>query len=88
MSTFWCEDVCVGRGIVGLHLELYNLYWGRYIDEGNKYQYQVTSIVMTLAKKMLDEGRCLYIDNWHSCIELLDELRKWSTDVIDTVRKY
>ena len=42
---------------------------------------------MTLAKKMLDEGRCLYIDNWHSCIELSDELRKWSTDVINTVRK-
>ena len=57
------------------------------IDEGNKYQYQATSIVMTLMKKVLDEGRCLYVDNWYSSIELLDELRKRSTDVIDTVRK-
>ena len=33
------------------------------IDEGRKFQYQATSIVMTLKKKVLDEGRCLYIDN-------------------------
>ena len=38
-------------------------------------------------KKVLDEGRCLYIDNWYSSIELLHELPKRSTNVIDTVRK-
>lgn len=57
------------------------------IDEGKKYQYQATSIVMTLMKKVLDEGRCLYINNWDSSVELLDELQKRSTDVISTVRK-
>ena len=57
------------------------------IDEGNKYQYQATTIVMTLMKKVLDEGRCFYMENWYSSMELLDELRKRSTDVIDMVRK-
>ena len=37
----WYENICVGRGIIGLHMELYNskLYTGddTLIDEGNKY---------------------------------------------------
>ena len=57
------------------------------IDEGNKYQWQATSIVMTLMENVLDEERCLYINNWYSSTELLDELQKQSTDVISTVRK-
>ena len=57
------------------------------IDEGNKYQQEATSIVMTLMEKVLDEGRCLYINNCYSSTELLDELQKQSTDVISTVRK-
>ena len=42
---------------------------------------------MTLMEKVLDEGRCLYINNWYSSTELLDELQKWSTDVIGMARK-
>ena len=42
---------------------------------------------MTLAENVLDEGRCIYVDNWYSSVELLDELGKLSTDVIGTVRK-
>ena len=42
---------------------------------------------MTLTEKLLDEGRCLYIDNWYSSMELLDELGKRGTDVVGTVRK-
>ena len=42
---------------------------------------------MTLAENVLDEGRCIYEDNWYSSVELLDELGKLSTDVIGTVRK-
>ena len=41
---------------------------------------------MTPMKKVLDEGRCLYRDNWYSSMELLDEQRKRSTHVICTVR--
>ena len=38
-------------------------------------------------ENVLDEERCLYINNWYSSTELLDELQKQSTDVISTVRK-
>ena len=38
-------------------------------------------------KHILDEGRCIYADNWYSSVELLDELGKHSTDVIGTVWK-
>ena len=35
----------------------------------------------------LDETRCLYIGNWYSSMELLDELWKHGTDVVGTARK-
>ena len=57
------------------------------VDPNSEYQYQATNIVMTLTEKLLDEGRCLYIDNWYSSMELLDELGKRGTDVVGTVRK-
>ena len=57
------------------------------LDRENSYQYQATKIVMTLTEKVLDKGRCLYVDNWYSSMELLDELRKRATDVIGTIRK-
>ena len=37
---------------------------------------------MSLAENILDEGRCIYVDNWYSSVELLDELGKRSTDVV------
>ena len=57
------------------------------INEVCDYQYQTTKIVMSLCEKVLDDGRCLYSDNWYSSMELLDELRKRSTDVVGTIRK-
>ena len=36
---------------------------------------------------VLDEGRCIYVDNWYSSVELLDELGKRSTDIIGTAPK-
>ena len=57
------------------------------INPDSNFTYNTTNIVMTLAENVLDEGRCIYVDNWYSSVELLDELRKLSTDVIGTVRK-
>ena len=57
------------------------------INPDSNFTYNTTNIVMTLAKNVLDEGRCIYVDNWYSSVELLDELGKLSTDVIGTVRK-
>ena len=57
------------------------------VEEGNTYQYQATNIVMSLSEKVLDEGRCLFMDNWYSSLELLSELCNRSTDVVGTVRK-
>ena len=59
-SYIWNSIICAGNDTL--------------IDEGKKYQYQAISIAITLMKKMLDEGRCLYIDNCYSSMELLDEL--------------
>ena len=57
------------------------------INPDSNFTYNTTNIVMTLAENVLDEGRCIYEDNWYSSVELLDELGKLSTDVIGTVRK-
>ena len=57
------------------------------INPDSNFTYNTTNIVMTLAENVLDQGRCIYVDNWYSSVELLDELGKLSTDVIGTVRK-
>ena len=57
------------------------------INPDSNFTYNTTNIVMTLAENVLDEGRCIYVDNWYSSVELLDELGKLSTDVTGTVRK-
>ena len=57
------------------------------INPDSNFTYNTTNIVMTLAENVLDEGRCIYVDNWYSSVELLDELGKLSTDVIGTVQK-
>ena len=38
------------------------------VEEGNTYQYQETNIVISLCEKVLDEGRCLFVDNWYSSL--------------------
>ena len=42
---------------------------------------------MSLCEKVLDEGRCLFMNNWYSNLELLSVLRNRSTDRVGTVRK-
>ena len=69
-------------------LKLNYLYGGRYNDKSRfKIIYLATNIVMSLAEDVLDEGRCIYVDNHHSSFELLNKLGKCTTDVIGTVRK-
>ena len=57
------------------------------VEERNTYQYQATDIVISLCEKVLDEGRCLFMDNWYRSLELLSEFRNRSSDVGGTVRK-
>ena len=42
---------------------------------------------MSLAENILDEGRCIYVNNSYSSTELLEEIEKRSTDVIGTIQK-
>lgn len=46
-----------------------------------------TNIVMSLCEKVLDEGRCLFMNNWYSNLELLSVLRNRSTNGVGTVHK-
>ena len=57
------------------------------INPDLNFTYNATNIVMSLAEDVLDEGSCIYVDNWYSSVELLDDLGKCSTDVIGTVWK-
>ena len=57
------------------------------VNPNAEYQYHATNIVMALTEKRLDETRCLYIDNWYSSMELLEELGKHGTDVVGTAWK-
>ena len=70
-------------------MEFSNLYGDdTRINPDSDFTYNATNIVMSLAENILDKERCIYVDNWYSSVELLDELGKRSTDVIGTVRKY
>ena len=57
------------------------------INPDLNFTYDATNIVMSLAEDILDEGRCIYVGNWYSSVELLGELGKCSADVIGTVQK-
>ena len=57
------------------------------INPDINFTYDATNIVMNLAENALDEGRCIYVDNWYGSVELLDKLGKRSTDFIGTFRK-
>ena len=46
------------------------------INPDLNFTYDATNIVMSLAEDILDEGRCIYVDNWYSSVELLGELGK------------
>ena len=57
------------------------------INPDSNFTDNATNIAMSLAENVLDEGRCIYVDNWCSSVELLDELGKCSTDFIGTIQK-
>ena len=72
----------------GLCLEFSNLYGDdTRINPDSDFTYNATNIVMSLAENILDKERCIYVDNWYSSVELLDELGKRSTDIIGTAPK-
>ena len=74
IKTFVLADACTGY--------VWNsvIYTGdnTRINPDSKFTYNVTNIVKSLAEKILDEGRCIYVDNWYSSVELLDKLGKRS----------
>ena len=73
----------------GLCLEFSNIFAGdgTRINPDSNFTYKATNIVTSLAEDVLDEGSCIYVDNWYSSVELLVELGKRSTNVIRTDRK-
>ena len=83
IRTFVLADACTGY------------VWNSVIFTGNdtrinpdsNFTYNATNIVMSLAENILDEGRCIYVNNSCSSTELLEEIEKRSTDVIGTVQK-
>lgn len=45
-----------------------------------------SQIVLTLAKDLLDQGYCIYMDNWYSSPKLFKQLHQRKTDAVGTVR--
>ena len=82
-STFWYKTFVLADACTGY---VWNsvIYMGddTRINPDSNFNYNATNIVMSLAENILDEGRCIYVDNWYSSVELLDELGKRSTDVV------
>ena len=83
IKTFVLADACMGYVWNSVS------YMGgdTRINPDVNFTYDATNIVMSLAEDVLDEGRRIYVDNWYSSVESLDELGKCSTDVIGTVQK-
>ena len=81
IKTFVLADACTGY--------VWNsvIYTGddTRINPDSNFNYNATNIVMSQAENILDEERCIYVDNWYSSVELLDELGKRSTDVVGTL---
>ena len=75
IKTFFLADACTGY--------VWNsvIYKGddTRINPDSNFTCNGTNIVMILAENILDEGRCIYVDNWYSSVELLDKLGKRST---------
>ena len=55
--------------------------------DGRDFQYNATKIVFSLAKDLLNQGYCIYVDNWYTSLELCANLRYVNTDVIGTLHK-
>ena len=52
------------------------LYSGNDTDfvDGCDFQYNATKIVFSLAKDLLNQGYCIYVDNWYTSLELCANL--------------
>ena len=61
IKTFVLADTCMGY--------IWNsvIYMGnnKMINPDLNFTYIATNIVMSLAEDGLDEGRCIYVDNWY-----------------------
>ena len=53
------------------------LYSGNDTDfvDGRDFQYNATKIVFSLAKDLLNQGYCIFVDNWYTSLELCANLR-------------
>lgn len=61
----------------------YKIYAGKEADIGQSVS---TKVVMQLMEPYLDEGRCLFIDNWYTSIDLAEKLLDRKTHVVGTLR--
>lgn len=61
----------------------YKIYAGREADIG---QLVSSKLVMELMEPYLDEGRCHFVDNWYTSIELTEKLFDRNTRLVGTFR--
>ncbi|XP_065651019.1 piggyBac transposable element-derived protein 4-like [Hydra vulgaris] len=64
------------------------IYLGAGTEISQQYKYQATDVVMSLSEELLDVGRCIYLDNWYTSLEICDFLIQRKTDVVGTLRSY
>ena len=55
--------------------------------DGRVFQYNATKIMFSLAKDLLNERYCIYINNQYTSLELCANLRSVNTDVTVTLHK-
>ena len=55
--------------------------------DGRVFQYNATKNIFSLAKYLLNQSYCIYVNNKYTSLELCTNLRSVNTDIIDTLRK-
>lgn len=61
----------------------YKIYAGKEAVIGQSVS---TKVVMDLMEPYLDEGRCLFVDNWYTSIDLAEKLLDRNTHLVGTLR--
>lgn len=61
----------------------YNIYAGKNEVRETNVSYK---IVLKLMEPYFNHGRCLYIDNWYSSVELAEKLIKENIHMVETLR--
>lgn len=61
----------------------YKIYAGKESEIGQSVS---TKVVMELMEPYLDEGRCLFVDNWYTSVDLAEKLLERNTHVVGTLR--